>query len=288
MRVGSPPSLVRTSVQVTSEMRFSLSGGAPGTPSACITPPAAQTLHRLTVSGGFTVLDAQQRRLRNRAMELGFTDLRAYLVARCQQQGLTELAQELDTTTTVIRGTLNHVGLTPPPQPELSAQGRRRSTDQRLTAQAAQLGFPDLETYLTDRIIGQQWPLARVATELGTHLRTVRRLLDHYQIRRTRQTAAQQEVRARARGAQAMVWQAQRQARLAQLGFTDLASYLHCRVIEEGWSIRRIRAELRVGRAWLVGQIDQFGLRRESERHHARSASRAPSRQRPDGASPRP
>ncbi len=31
MRVGSPPSLVRTSVQVTSEMRFSLSGGAPVT-----------------------------------------------------------------------------------------------------------------------------------------------------------------------------------------------------------------------------------------------------------------
>jgi hypothetical protein len=76
----------------------------------------------------------------------------------------------------------------------------------------------------------------------GQHVRTMRRLLDHYQIRRTRQTrqtAAQHEVGARTRRGQARVWQAQCHARLAQLGFTDLAAYLHTRVVQQAWSIRR-------------------------------------------------
>ncbi len=69
------------------------------------------------------------------------------------------------------------------------------------------------------------------------------------------------------RRAQARVWQAQRQARLAKLGFTDLASYLQTRMIQEGWSIRRMRAELRVSRSWLVEQLLQLGLRREPDEH---------------------
>ena len=101
-------------------------------------------------------------------------------------------------------------------------------------------------------------------------MRTVRRLLDHYQIRRTGQTTAQQEVGAKARRAQATVWQAQRQARLAQLGFTDLASYPQTRMIEEGWSIQRVRAELRVSRSWMDEQLLQLGLRREPDQHHGR------------------
>ncbi len=223
------------------------------------------------------VVDGQQRRLQDRAIELGFTDLRAYVAACSQQQSLGQLARELTTTTTVISSLLDQAGLAPPPQPELSAQGRRRSTEQRLAARAAQLGFPTLHAYLTDRVSGQAWPLAQVAGELGTHVRTVRRLLDHHQIRRTRQTAAQREVGVRARSAQARVWQAQRQARLAQLGFTDLASYLHTRVVRQGWSIRRMRAELRVSRAWLVGQMDHLGPRREPEEDHSRSRRRTPS-----------
>jgi hypothetical protein len=170
---------------------------------------------------------------------LGFTDLRANLAARRQRHGLSELARELGTSTTVNRGVLDQAGLTPSSQPELSAQGRRRRTDQRLASRAVQLGFPDLETYLTDCIIGQEWPRARVADELGTHVQTMRRLLDHYQIRRTPQTAAQHEVGALTRRARARVWQAQRHARLAQLGFTDLAAYLHTRVVQQAWSIRR-------------------------------------------------
>jgi hypothetical protein len=191
---------------------------------------------------------------------------------------LTELARELGTTTTVIRGGLDQADLTPPPQPELSATQRRHATEQRLTIRAAQLGFPTLHDYLTDRITGQAWPLAQVAAELATHVRTVRRLLDNHQIHRTRQTAAQREVRARARHAQARGWKAQRQARLARLGFTDLASDLHTRVVQQGWSIRRTRAELRVSRAWLVEQMDQLGLRGWSERYRRRSPSQGPSR----------
>ena len=36
------------------------------------------------LSGGFTVIDSQQRRLHDRAHTLGFADFGSYLVARCQ------------------------------------------------------------------------------------------------------------------------------------------------------------------------------------------------------------
>lgn len=59
---------------------------------------------------------------------------------------------------------------------------------------------------------------------------------------------------------QARVWQARRAARLGELGFVDLASYLQVRYVEQGWSVRRMRAELGVGRAWLVGEIRRLGI----------------------------
>jgi hypothetical protein len=30
--------------------------------------------------------------------------------------------------------------------------------------------------------------------------------------------------------------------------------------MEQGWSVRRMRAELAVGKAWLVEQIDRLGI----------------------------
>ncbi len=36
--------------------------------------------------------------------------------------------------------------------------------------------------------------------------------------------------------------------RLAELGFTDLPSHLQARYVEQGWSVKRMRAELQVGR----------------------------------------
>jgi hypothetical protein len=50
-------------------------------------------------------------------------------------------------------------------------------------------------------------------------------------------------------------------ARLAELGFTDLASYLRMRYVEQSWSVRRMRAELGVGKAWLVGELRRLGIK---------------------------
>jgi hypothetical protein len=58
---------------------------------------------------------------------------------------------------------------------------------------------------------------------------------------------------------QAVGWQARRAARLAELGFADLAAYLRARHVAQGWSIKRMRAELRVGRRWLVGELARLG-----------------------------
>jgi hypothetical protein len=60
---------------------------------------------------------------------------------------------------------------------------------------------------------------------------------------------------------QTVSWEARRSARLAELGFADLAGYLRCRSVEQGWPIRQMRAELRVGRSWLVDQMARLGLR---------------------------
>jgi len=56
-------------------------------------------------------------------------------------------------------------------------------------------------------------------------------------------------------------WQARRTAWLAELGFADLGAYLQCRHVAQGWSVKRMRAELRVGRRWLVGELAPLGLR---------------------------
>jgi hypothetical protein len=56
-------------------------------------------------------------------------------------------------------------------------------------------------------------------------------------------------------------WQARRAGRLAELGFADLAGYLKARHVAQGWSVKRMRAELGVGRRWLVGELARRGLR---------------------------
>jgi len=94
----------------------SRSGGAPGTPGAWITPPAAPTPGTLTLKGGFTVLDTQQRRLHRHAHAQGSSDLASYLQARAQQRvSPAQLASELGTTPTVVRHLLDTAGITPHP-----------------------------------------------------------------------------------------------------------------------------------------------------------------------------
>ncbi len=55
---------------------------------------------------------------------------------------------------------------------------------------------------------------------------------------------------------------AHRTERLGELGFGNLTGYLQARYVGQGWPIRRIRAELRVGRSWLVRELARLDLHR--------------------------
>ncbi len=248
---------MRSSLQVTSAAEVSRSGGAPGTPSACITPPPAQTPRTLTLRGGFAVLDQQQRRLHDHTRAQGFADLGGYLLARVQQQASpAQLASELDTTTTVVRRLLDTAGVTPSPRQVTAARRRRSSTDQHLAARAAELGFASLQDCLTDRAMTQRWPSTSIAGELGVHPSTVRDRLDWHGL--PRQRATRRPYRAIQR--QTACWAAKRQARLAGLGFADLDGYLRARRVEQGWSVRRMLTELQVRSAWLKDQMKLLGI----------------------------
>jgi len=213
--------------------------------------------HRLTLSGGFTVLDRQQRRLHDRARALGFADLDGYLAARCRQQAsFARLAGELGTTTLVIGRLLDHAGVPSLSPPVSAARQHRHATDRQLTRRAAELGFGNLETYLADRVARRAWPLRQLARELGMHPATVGDRLHRHGLRRWRPTAGHQ----RAAQRQAARCAAKRQARLAGLGFADVEGYLRARRVGQGWSVRRMRAELRVRRAWLASAMDRLGI----------------------------
>jgi len=47
----------------------------------------------------------------------------------------------------------------------------------------------------------------------------------------------------------------------AELGFAGLSGYLQVRYVEQRWPIKRMRAELRFGRNWLVADMARLGLR---------------------------
>ncbi len=118
-----------------------------------------------------------------------------------------------------------------------------------------------MRAYLADRLLEREWLLAEVAGELGAHRDTVRRLMRQAGVQRVRRTARQVAAGKRGRRVQSVAWQARRAARLAELGFADLAGYLQVRYVEQGWPIKRMRAELGVGRNWLVAQMARLGLR---------------------------
>ena len=239
-------------------MRISRSGGAPGTPGACITPLPAQSPGTLTLKGGFTVLDGDQRRLHSHAQAQGYSDIASYLRARCKQRASpVQLASELGTTTTVVRHLLDQAGITPPPRRVTAAHTRRTSTDQQLTARAAQLGFVSLQDYLADRAITRRWPTTSIATELRVQPATVRDRLHQQGLARQRATVRSYQ----AIQQQTECWAAKRQARLAGLGFANMEEYLRARRVEQGWSLRRILAELQVGPAWLKDQMNQLQIR---------------------------
>jgi len=116
--------------------------------------PPAQTPRRLSIIGGFAVIDQPQRRLYDHARAQWFADLGSYLQTRCQQQASpAQLASELDITTAVVRRMLDSAGVTPSPRQVTAARRRRTTTGQHLAARAAELGFPALQAYLADRAV---------------------------------------------------------------------------------------------------------------------------------------
>jgi hypothetical protein len=211
----------------------------------------------LTLKGAFAVRDQQQRSLDDHARALGFSDLASYLLARSQQQASpAQLASELATTAKVVRRALDKAGVSPSSRQVTAAHKRRSSTDQHLAAQAANLGFASLQDYLTDRTTTRRWPSTSIASELGVHPDTVRDRLDQHGLPRRR--ATRRPYRAIQR--QTACWAAKRQARLASLGFADVEGYLGVRRVGQGWSLRRMLAELHVGSAWLKDQLHRLRI----------------------------
>ncbi len=203
------------------------------------------------------VLDSDQRRLHRHAHAQGYADLHSYLLARAQQQtSPAQLASELGTTTIVVRHLLDTAGITPSPRQVTAARRRRSSTDQHLAARAAELGFPSLQDYLADRAVTRRWPSTSIASELGVQPATVCDRLDQHGLPRRRATIRPH----RAIQRQTECWAAKRQARLAEVGFADVEAYLRVRRVEQGWSLRRMLAELQVGSVWLKDQMNQLQI----------------------------
>jgi AraC-like DNA-binding protein len=204
----------------------------------------------------------RDRRQDERARVLGFGSLRGYLQARCDTgHSVPRIAAELGVRDWQVQAALARLAVRLAPSRQRLAAQRRRYTEERIANRVAALGFAEVGAYLVDRVVEQGWLLAEVAAELGAHRVTVRRLLDRHGIRRVRRTPAERAAAASGRQVQAVGWQARRAARLAELGFAELAGYLRARHVAQGWSVKRMRAELRVGRRWLVGELARLGLR---------------------------
>jgi hypothetical protein len=233
-----------------------------GTGNAWANPQPAETPRRLVLEGGFVVAAGRDRHLEGRARWHGFEDLRGYMQARCDAGcSVPRIAAELGVGDWQVETALARSGVRLAPRRQRLAAQRRRYTEERIAARVAALGFADVGAYLADRVVQRGWLLAEVAAELAAHRVTVRRLLDRHGIRRVRRTSGERAASKAGLRVQSVSWQARRAARLAELGFQDLATYLRARHVAQGWSVKRMRAELGVGRRWLVGELARLGLR---------------------------
>ncbi len=191
-----------------------------------------------------------------------FRDLLGYLQARCDAgYSIPRIATELGVRDWQVQAALARSGVRLAPRPQRLAAQRRRYTEERIAARVAALGFADVHAYLVDPVVERAWLLADVAVELAAHRVTVRRLLARHGIRRVRRTPGERAAADSGRRVQSVGWQARRAARLAELGFADLAAYFKARYVDQGWSVKRMRAELGVGRRWLVGELARLSLR---------------------------
>jgi AraC-like DNA-binding protein len=219
---------------------------------------------RLVIRGGFEVDGGHHHQLDQQARRLGFADLPSCLQALLDDGwSIPQLAGHLGTTQAVIRRAITDHHVRQLPRRELLARQRQHAAQQRVTIRVAQLGFESVRAYLAVRLITRAWTLDEVTAELGAAPTTVRRLLDHYQVRRARPTRRQRAGAEAASGPhkQLRAVQQRRQARLGELGFAALEEYLRDRYVGRGWSVRRLCAELGVGHGWLDRQLTRLGLR---------------------------
>ncbi len=187
---------------------------------------------------------------------------RSYLQARCDRgHSVPALARELGESEWTVTKALATLGVVLPPRPERLSRQRRRHAEDRIGARVATVGFAEVRAYLEDRLIQQERLLVDVAAELAADRRTARRLMQQVGVRRRRRTARQSAAGERGRQVQSVSWQTRRAARLAELGVADLSGYLQARYLEQRWSIKQMRAELRVGRNWLVAGMTRLRLR---------------------------
>jgi hypothetical protein len=193
------------------------------------------------------------RQLEHQAKQLGFANLQAFCDAG---YGVLRMAQKLDTSQWQVSQALGELGVRLQPRRQRLAQQRQQAAEVRVAARVAELGFADVEAYLVDRVGERGWLVSAVTAELGVAPVTVRRLPERHDVKRSQRTAPELAASAHGRRVQTRGWA----ARLAELGFGDLASYLPVRV-GQGWSVRRMRAELGVGKAWLVGEMGWLGIK---------------------------
>jgi hypothetical protein len=126
--------------------------------------------------------------------------------------------------------------------------------DRRLDDRARVLGFEDLRAYLQARCdAGHSVP--GIAAELGVRDWQVQAALARLGVRlahRRQRLAAQ-----RRRYTEERIV-----ARVAQLGFADVHEYLVDRVLQQGWLLAEVAAELAAHRVTVRRLLDRHGIRR--------------------------
>ncbi len=154
------------------------------------------------------------------------------------------------------------------------AQANRERADRHLASVAAAVarrhGCPDIGTFVLARV-GQGASLAAISREAGLHKDWLSRHLGEID------AAAAGAVATAARQRRLDRWDARWMPALSQLGFADLASYLHERHIVQHRTINAIAAE-----AGLTHHAVESALRRHGLARLSHAAKRHAARQRAD------
>ena len=121
---------------------------------------------------------AAQQRAATRAAELGFKEVRTYLVDRLVTQAWTleEMVGELGAAPATLRSLLDQhqVRRVAPTRQQRAVPGRglgpraqAHLAQQRRQARLGELGFAGIDEYLRDRHVGRGWSVRRLGVELG-------------------------------------------------------------------------------------------------------------------------